>query len=260
MKIFLSVIILGVCMISVFTSCNRENGKAVSRNSDSSEPFEYVALGDSIPNGYSVAEDDDLAAYPQLLAESIEREKGVTVKLCKYTKNGLTAGGLYEKYLSDAKVQEDLRKADLITITIGANDILNKFRELYAEVENGISDNPKLLIEAAEIVSGWDSGEFEEDWKNMMEHVRQNRKEDAKIIVTTIYNPVGEIEGLRSLSQAAATVIDEMNGIITENEEAYGYQIADVSAIRTDNYLQSDGLHPNQEGQRLIMEKIREKD
>ncbi len=36
--------------------------------------------------------------------------------------------------MSDTKVQEDLKKADLITVTIGANDILNKFRELYQEV------------------------------------------------------------------------------------------------------------------------------
>lgn len=280
-KLFSLMIIYCVCVISVFTSCNRRNKEAVSRNSDSAESIEYVALGDSIPNGYSVLEDDGLTAYPQLLAEAIEMEEEITVNLSRYTKNGLTTNGLYEKYLSDAKVQEDLKKADLITVTIGANDILNKFRELYREtfdedidtqdkeaqrirnvlknIQNEISDDPKLLAEAAETIYGWDCDEFEEDWRMVMEHISRSRKKEAKVIVTMIYDPVGEIEALGVLNQVTAALIGEMNEIISENAEVYGYQAADVSEIRTGQYLQSDGLHPDQQGQRLIMEKIREK-
>lgn len=243
---------------------------------EGSEKYEYTALGDSIPNGYTVSEDDDLKSYPQLLAEDINKEEEIQVNLSRYTKNGITVNGLYGKYLTDGDVQEDLKKADLITVTIGANDILKKFRELYKEVfdadmkvrdiqtilkiiKEETADNPQILDEAAEIISGWDCEDFEEDWKNAMESIRKNRKEDAKVIVTTIYNPVGELESLGILNQVAVRMLERMNQIIADYSEMYGYQTVDLSEVGTGGYLQSDRLHPNQQGQQLIMERIKEK-
>lgn len=33
--------------------------------------FHYVALGDSIPNGYSVSEEQDMEGYPRILMEEL---------------------------------------------------------------------------------------------------------------------------------------------------------------------------------------------
>lgn len=243
---------------------------------DEQKSFKYTALGDSIPNGYAVSEDDNLKSYPRLLAEDMENKEEIPVALSEYTKDGLTVSGLYKEYLSDERVQEDLRKSDLITVTIGANDLLKRYRELYQEIfdedtdigdlkaiieiiQKEISANPQLIIEAAENIYEWDCSDFEKDWKTMMESISRNQKEDSQVIVTTIYNPVREMEELGVLSQVTEVLIDQMNSIIIDNSEAYGYQAADLSESGIEKCLQPDGLHPDQKGQQLIMENIMRK-
>ncbi len=110
----------------------------------------------------------------------------------------------------------------------------------------------------AEIIYGWDCEDFERDWKRAMESIRQNRNEDAKVIVTTIYDPVGELEALGVLNQVIEMMINALNQIIINESEEYGYQVADLSEIGTSEYLQSDRLHPNQQGQQMIKERIKE--
>lgn len=258
-----------VCVILVIVSVNKKD-----MNEDL-KVFEYTALGDSIPNGYTVSEDDKLKNYPRLLADDMEKEGEISVNLSEYTKNGITVNGLYEKYLLDGKVQGDLKKADLITVTIGANDVLRKFRELYQEVfdadmkvqdiqtileiiQKESVNNPQILAEVSEIIGRWDCDDFEKDWKIAMESIRQNQNEGAEVIVTTIYNPVGELEAFGVLNQVIARMIDRMNQIIVNYSKVYGYRAANVSGVGTNEYLQSDGLHPNQQGQQMIMEIIME--
>lgn len=269
---FLFVIIAAaacVCAIFIIVNISKWDMSEILKN------FEYTALGDSIPNGYVVSGEGTLKNYPKLLAEDIEKEDKTPVNLSEYTKNGITVNGMYEKYLSSAEVQADLEKADLITVTIGANDILKKFRELYQEVfdadmkaqdigmileiiQKETADDPQILTEVAGIIYGWDCDDFEKDWKMAMESIRQSRNESARVIVTTIYNPVGDLEALGALNQVIVKMIDRMNQIIVDYSEVYGYQVADLSEVGTSEYLQSDRLHPNQKGQQLIMDRIKE--
>lgn len=269
--IFLFAAMAAVCACAIVVIVTVSRGE----RKEGSNSFEYTALGDSIPNGYTVSEDDGLKSYPRLLADDIKKEEDIAVNLSGYTKNGITVNGLYEKYLLDTKVQGDLKKADLITVTIGANDVLNKFRELYQEVfdedmkvrdietilkiiQKETAGNPQILAEVAEIIYQWDCEDFERDWKRAMESIRQNRNEDAKVIVTTIYDPVGELEALGVLNQVIERMINALNLIIINESEEYGYQVADLSEIGTSEYLQSDRLHPNQQGQQMIKERIKE--
>lgn len=259
-----------VCTIFIIVTVIKRDMSEASKN------FEYTALGDSIPNGYAVSEEGTLKSYPKLLAEDMKKEKGTSVNLLEYTKNGITVNGMYEEYLSSAEVQADLKKADLITVTIGANDILKKFRELYQKVfdadmkvrdigtileiiQKETADDPQILAEVAGIVYGWDCDDFEKDWKTAMKSIRQNRSESAIVIVTTIYNPVGDLEALGALNQVIEKMIDRLNMIIADYSEVYGYRVAGLSGVGTSEYLQSDGLHPNQKGQQMIADRIKER-
>ncbi len=53
-------------------------------------------------------------------------------------------------------------------------------------------------------------------------------------------------------------MINALNQIIIDESEKYEYQVADLSGIGTGGYLQSDRLHPNQRGQQMILERIKE--
>lgn len=269
-NIFFAAAAFGVCAVSVIIFCVWRGG------ADDPETFVYAALGDSIPNGYSVSEEEKVKGYPQLLAEAMEAEEKLSAELILYTKDGITVNGLYETYLSDDRVKKELAKADLITVTAGSNDLLNRFRELYQEIFGGnlraqdldtvfktirkkASADPRLLKKAVKAMYSWDVRPFEKDWKMLMESVRQSRKEGAQIIVTTIYDPAGAKEEIGALNQVTAAVIGRMNDIIIRNSEVYGYQTSDLSDIGIEAHLQPDGLHPDRQGQQMIMEEIRKK-
>lgn len=235
--------------------------------------FHYVALGDSIPNGYSVSEEQDMEGYPRILMEELREVKGYSVSFSEYTKNGITADGLCERYLSDVKVQEEIKNADLVTVTAGANDILKRCRDLYREIfgedakvqdmetffsafQKRMAENPELAAKAAEIMKGWRWEEFEEDWKRMMDSIQKNRKKSCRVIVTTLYNPVGEKEGFRMLNLYIEQQIGRVNDIIMEYQEVYGYQAADIREAGMEEHLQADGLHPDGDGQRIIAGRV----
>lgn len=247
------------------------------KNKELKKEFRYAALGDSIPNGYLCGEclEEDMKGYPRLLKEELGRTGDMSVNLSQYTKNGITVNGLYEEYLSDEKVRKDLQKADFITVTVGANDLLVQFRKLYRELfkdEENIADietvfsviqretdeDPMLLKEAAELIEGWELDAFERDWERMMECLRQNCKEDACIIVTTLYNPVGEKETPKLLSRVIGRMIGDMNRVIVSCSKKYNCQTADLSDIGVERHLQPDGLHPDSQGQKIIAGRIAE--
>lgn len=90
----------------------------------------YVALGDSIPNGYYGKEEPEITGYPVLLAGDLQKISGRRVHLGQFTKNGLTTKKLNANMLAEPSVQEQIAQAELITLTIGANDLMNEFKKV----------------------------------------------------------------------------------------------------------------------------------
>jgi lysophospholipase L1-like esterase len=244
--------------------------KAAQEKSVEKEPeVEYVALGDSIPNGYVAPGENEVVSYPYLLEEEIAEIGSCQVDLETYTKNGLTTSGLYEKFLSDPEVEEKIEEADVITITIGSNDLLQEFRSVSQEVLNmeerpkdmpealealqtGIEENPMLLLSIAKAIGTWDYDSFASRWENVMGIIQNERKDDAQVVVTTIYNPVAKKELPGTLNTVVESVIGKMNDIMFDYADQYDYQVADLFSLGVESYTQADGLHPNQEGNELI--------
>lgn len=275
---------LGIMMVTVIFSnrmiyaadtenLQEETERVEESVTDSQENLRYVAMGDSIPNGYVAADETEITGYPWLIAEDMMSMSGRETELMCYTRNGLTTKGLYERYLSDPEVMEQVKDADLITVTIGANDLLNEFKRVSQEILNidtkfrdansaldglkeGIEANPLLLVKVAAAIGGWDYDAFEQDWIRLMENISGNCNEHAQVVVTMIYNPVSQMELPGTLNLVVDMVIKGMNDIIFANSEIYGYCVADLFESEIGDHTQSDGLHPNQEGQELIRELV----
>jgi acyl-CoA thioesterase I len=81
--------------------------------------FIYVALGDSAAQGIGASEPQK--GYVGLVAESIERKTGKTVKIINLSKSGATTAEIINNQLP--KVQN--LNAHLITLGVGANDLKN---------------------------------------------------------------------------------------------------------------------------------------
>ncbi len=229
----------------------------------------YVALGDSIPNGYYGKQEPEIVGYPILLAGDLQKISGKRVHLGRFTKNGLTTKKLNANMLAEPSVQEQIAQADVITLTIGANDLMNEFKKVSREIlgnetrfatadealaalQDGITENPLLLMSVAAEIGGWDYASFEEKWILTMENIAACRDRDAQMAVTTIYNPMEHRELPGTLNAVVEGVISGMNEIIWKYAKEYGYQVVDLYDSGIEENTQSDGLHPDQDGQDMI--------
>ena len=74
--------------------------------------------------------------------------------------------------------------------------------------------------------------------------------------MTNIYNPVANLKLPSTMNQVVEDIIGNMNTIIDDHAGEYGYSVADTFDSNVSAYVQSDGLHPNQDGQQVIADLV----
>ena len=100
----------------------------------------YVALGDSITTGYGLAEEE--TAFPTIVANNV----GAT--LTNLAADGETSASLLTKLQTDGSVKTAVSDADVITITIGGNDLMDALYAYLAEKYNeGKDESAQMTAE-----------------------------------------------------------------------------------------------------------------
>ena len=186
-----------------------------------------TVLGDSIAKGYT-CDKSWMENYGSLAAKEIAYTEGCRYIYHNYAKTGLDTAGLNENYLSKKNVQTNIAKADVIFITIGSNDLLNECKrvvqeilktdtqfksadEALASLKDSVKKNPLLVLNAINALNNWDYTSFEKEWVRMMKTINSLKKEDARVIVTTIYNPAGNIKLPSTMNKIVEDIIENMN-------------------------------------------------
>lgn len=103
-----------------------------------------VGLGDSIAAGGRC----DCLAYPGVLGKLVAEELGQPVRVQNLGVNGATSGDLLHDLRISQPVQSAIRAADIITITIGINDINICGDEVDAGCYDGGISGVKTNLEA----------------------------------------------------------------------------------------------------------------
>lgn len=235
-----------------------------------SDALVYVALGDSIPEGtyYRSIWDyifggTDSYSYIEQLRDTL----GISSN--NYFDESSSGFNAYEVYNQIANVNgttaDYVRKADLITLAVGANDIMDA-------ASRSMSGLDKYDINWSIATEGLNS--FEYYWPRIIDQI-EFLNPDAKIIVMTVYNPYHDDEAIYSQVDSYFTndgTIDfdsdgsidwGLNDIINDTETTLDYSVADVYSA-FNNHTNKDSLtgfynsfcdpHPNQNGQDLIFD------
>lgn len=243
-----------------------------------SESGSYVALGDSISAGYGL---NGELSFPKQL----EQRTGYV--LTDFSSNdGVTSGDLLET-LQDSKVAAAVRNADVITITVGGNDLMNALYEYLADAPgvsmtadqirdglvNGTIKDPLVLLTLMNSLSGFPGSSHAEDAlktlsTNLSSALAQIKvmNPDVTCIIANQYNPYGHIEG-----EAAAgivltfeTSVLDLNTTLAGVAQTQGVTVVDVYDAfhaSTDNPCNADftaignfnlDFHPNALGHQLI--------
>lgn len=237
---------------------------------------QYIALGDSIAKGYGLAEDE--SCYVDIVAENY----GQTYS--NLAVNGMKSEEFIE-YLKTDEVSSAVKNADVITVSMGSNDLLEPFMSITAEtlglskassIEDGLSSwfantstlekmqglkNLKTaLTDNAELLQAC------EDFKTiyfpqMISDIRQ-LNQDAELLFSDMYNPFYNCSiggSLFPLGELSETYISKIN-------EAFNYDAEEYIAVDVYTPMNNTGLtnvnvssanpsldpHPNQQGHKII--------
>ncbi len=224
----------------------------------------YVALGDSISTGYGLA-DKTAEGFTYLLADELGYE------LTNLAADGNTAAGILAQ-LQEQSYKDAVADADVITITVGGNDLMALLYSKVAEQTSSTTDT------AADIPAKLQSGDYEalvaainlltesremyivndEDFPIAINGIIANLNaiitkirsvnSHAEIVVATQYNPYVEFENavlaILSLSAVYKGMEAGVNALNTAivNNAAGKYTVSNVKAA-FDAYTGTEDLY-----------------
>ncbi|MCD4713148.1 MAG: hypothetical protein K8R73_07700 [Clostridiales bacterium] len=232
----------------------------------------YLALGDSIPYGkyytdiadYLFFGGTDTTSY----IEQFAAEFNVSNSDYDQSISGLNTVDIYNKLTPDEVgydpiLENQVRQADVITLCIGANDIMDAVPRSFYGLE-------KYNIDWAIADSGRQN--FEIYWQQVIDRIHELNN-DVTLVVMTVYNPYHNNESIyMQVDEYFSSDVDGdygLNYIIKNTMSLYGaeysnkftYLVADVyyefnkvtnKDSLTGFYSYFSDPHPNQLGQNLI--------
>ncbi len=206
---------------------------------ENEKPF-YLVLGDSIAYGSGISNSRE-ACYGKIVADTNGYD------YANHAIPGHTTNNLINR-LKEESVISDLKKADIISISIGGNNFL--LGNLFGLMFDSIVKNDHTRFD--EIADGF--------YTDFCEIVRiiNSHNEDAVILMQTIYNPqtgyIGEAyqQGADRINAQIRRFADENPGEIV---------IVDVATALGDDALNyaDDEIHPSAQGNEIIAQTVLEK-
>lgn len=157
-------------------------GDVLKAKSKTDDTIYYTALGDSVSAGteHTSFFMEHPSAYPNLLSNKL-RNSGKCVILDNQSIPGATTEDLLYWLDNDTLVQEAVKKANLITISIGGNNIL------FAGVRSGYTE---IYDNTAK--EGVDS--FCDDLPRIIDKINSLNKNNPEILIMNLYNTYHPLE------------------------------------------------------------------
>ena len=202
---------------------------------ESPKQVTYIAIGDSLTAGLGSSEENHLRIHgfvPQF-TKYLRRDKNVTVE--NYGIPGLSSTGLLALLNADEALQNRLKTAGVISVSIGGNDFLQTIRSVPdGEDESALNLRMEILKRT-----------YQETYKLL-----RDLNPDATIILLGLYNPYPNGHEFTELGAKYAPLF---NGFIEEYAEDEKTLVIDPYAAFQGNesewtHITKDDIHPNDRG------------
>lgn len=211
----------------------------------------YLSLGDSLAAGHT-PNNTISDSYGEYVAEYLKDHELLEFYTKKFAKKGYRSIDILNDLKENKKIRiknkeitikNALIKADLVTVSVGANDLfyklniksgldINQFDDLYLYVDEALKDVDKLLYQ-----------------------LRKSCKE--QIMVLGFYNPFTNFS--KSLSTAIEPIIIYSNNKMKNIVRKYDMTFVDIhnTFLANDNYLSSKPeIYPTKDGYLAISKSI----
>lgn len=203
-----------------------------------SREVNIVAIGDSLTRG--VGDESDGGGYVGILERSINHDMRVAT-FQNFGVPGNRTDQLLAR-LDQEEIQNAIGKADLVLITIGANDIMQVAKENITnlEIEDFVEERQmygERLKEILEIVQGYNSR--------------------AEIYLLGIYNPFEKyFEDIDELNLIVEAWNDTGHSLTLEDEHITFVPVVDLFKDNEEDIFADDNFHPNYQGYYLMAQRV----
>ena len=227
-------------------------------------PFHYVAIGDSLTEG--VGDTTNQGGFVPLLAQSLTDTYDYQVTDSNYGVSGNTSKQILQRMQEKTDIQKSLVKADMMTLTVGGNDVMAVIRKNLTSLSVSTFTNP--------------AKSYQKRLRQIIELARAEN-EDLPIYILGIYNPfylnfpdMTEMQEIvDNWNNATESVTEEYANVYfvpinddlykgINGEEGIVSTSGDQTTVINDVLFSGDHFHPNNIGYQIMsdvtMEKISE--
>ncbi|HEM5030067.1 TPA: SGNH/GDSL hydrolase family protein [Streptococcus suis] len=220
--------------------------------------FRYVALGDSLTEG--VGDTTGQGGFVPLLAQSLTNDYGYEVDYKNFGVSGNTSNQILKRMREDGELISYLKTADLLTLTVGGNDLRKAIIKNIANLKVSTFDKP--------------AKDYGKRLDTIIKTARKNNP-NLPIYVVGIYNPL--YLNFPELTEMQ-TIVDNWNTMteqITEKyQDVYFVPINDLlykglegeagisqngSQVTNNLLYEEDSFHPNNTGYEIMKKAILER-
>ena len=211
------------------------------------EKIYYIPLGDSIAEGMD-SYGNIVNSYADYIKEYYEEQDNLKFYTKKFAKSGYKIKDLkYDietnKTVDNIHLKEALRNSDLVTISIGINDLLNYTDGIRTcNLQNEIKDIKKeidnIMIKEQELIT----------------LIKKYAK--GRIILVGYYNPLPDVEKCKSEIEEIVKYFNSSLENLSNDEDIEYVDIYSLFDNNRDILPNSNDIHPNEEGYKLIASEI----
>lgn len=211
-------------------------------------PVKLVAMGDSLTEG--VGDEDKNGGYVGIIPDELEEESNVpSVKTSNYGVSGNKITQLEKRLKTNKTFQQDVKNANVITITIGGNDVIAILQSRLLDVD--VADFTKA------------NKNFQQELENLLTDIRSYNK-NAAVFLMGIYNPYTTyFSDIKEFDEVIANWNKASEKTVQNYDNVYFVPIAKVLENRDKSnkdkpnpLLSDDYFHPNHQGYEKISTEL----
>ncbi|MTT32662.1 GDSL family lipase [Terrilactibacillus sp. BCM23-1] len=203
---------------------------------NSSNTVHIVALGDSLTRGIG---DDKGKGYVGDLKDMLIKKSKKKIQVTNHAIGGQTSSELL-KQLKQPEVRRQLRQADIILISTGANDLFQGGAALdHLNMSYFNSIEKRYLVNAKHVYS---------TLRSLNSH--------ATVFHIGLYNPFIDLEQSKLTSKMVSKWNVDNANLTRDYKKMIYVPTFDLFQLNVNDYLYSDKFHPNTKGYQLIAERV----
>ncbi|MBX0358022.1 SGNH/GDSL hydrolase family protein [Halobacillus sp. Nhm2S1] len=212
-----------------------------ARNVFLKDDLQIVAIGDSLTQG--VGDSTENGGYIGILEETFNANPNTeTLDITNYGKRGNRTDHMLER-MEDEQIADSLQEADLILITIGANDVMKVVKNNFTSL------NYQDFVE--------EQVGYEDRMREIFSRV-QELNPDAPVYLLGLYNPFNQyFTNIPELGQIMGDWNDISRQVTNDYEQATFIPIRDLFEGNEEELLwEEDLFHPNERGYKKMAERV----